>query len=199
MLNVILRLVRQWRIISFHKHVPRSSLTLIGVNLIDGVWGQVNIWSREEASCEVQELKSHRTRLCAVWMLCSSGCAHAYTSGLNWMSLFKTLHTCICTQVQMTQGVHYVFSPKYTYTHTHRHTTLRLPSVFVGCVSGISDRSLSMLEWTQSYKYTLGNISLKQSTDTEARPRFIAKIPFTVYGEGEFLHKHRNSAAQNCL
>lgn len=37
MLDIILRPGRRWKIILFHKHVTHSGLTLIGVNLIDGV------------------------------------------------------------------------------------------------------------------------------------------------------------------
>lgn len=118
MLNVFLRLVRQQKIISFHKHVTHSGFTLIGVKLIDGVGGQVNIWSHKKASCEVA-YRDCSMRVSAIWMLCSCGCAHAYTSGLNWMPLFTTVHTYICTRVQMTQSVYYVFSPKYNHTHTH--------------------------------------------------------------------------------
>lgn len=69
MLDVFLGLVRQWRVISFHKHVTHSRLSLIGVKLIDGVGGRVNIRSHEEPrSCEVRKWHKERRRegVCAV-------------------------------------------------------------------------------------------------------------------------------------
>lgn len=41
MLDILLRVVRQRKIISFHKHVTHSGFTLIGVKLIDEVGGQL--------------------------------------------------------------------------------------------------------------------------------------------------------------
>ena len=43
MLDIFLSVAKQQKIISFHKHVTRSRFTLIGVKLLDGVGGQVNM------------------------------------------------------------------------------------------------------------------------------------------------------------
>ncbi len=80
MLNAFLRLVRQCKIISFHKHVTRSGFTLIGVKLIDGVGGQVKKRSHKKASCEVHKLHKELQRegVCLSNVMLLWVCAHIH-------------------------------------------------------------------------------------------------------------------------
>lgn len=87
-------------------------------------------------------IKSGGERACA-----PSEChAPVGVHALNGRAGFTTAHTCICTGVQMTLSVYYVFSPKYNHGRTQRSVSPHLRCVFVGCVSGKTDRSLSELE-----------------------------------------------------
>lgn len=99
-LNVFLRLVRQQEIISFHKHVTHSGFTLIGVKLIDGVGGQVNMWSHKKASCEVHKLHKELQR---------EGVCHS-----NVMLLWE------CARIRKRLKLN---APLYNSAHTHLHSS----------------------------------------------------------------------------
>lgn len=58
----------------FHQHVTHSRFTLIGVKLIDGVGGRVNMWSIKK------ELQNER-----LLFECHAVHTHTHTSGLNLM------------------------------------------------------------------------------------------------------------------